>query len=99
MDFKTRRDVALSNSRPCVYFYSFQHALLVGVPREKSNQISSMINFIRNIGGSIGIALIGAFITRATQQRESCMAGHLNHGNLCVRNMMEGSLPLCIRRG
>ena len=30
----------------------------VGVPREKNNQISSMISFVRNIGGSIGIALI-----------------------------------------
>ena len=29
----------------------------VGIPREKNNQVSSMINFVRNIGGSIGIAL------------------------------------------
>ena len=30
----------------------------VNIPREKNNQISSMINFVRNIGGSIGIALV-----------------------------------------
>ena len=30
----------------------------VDIPREKNNQISSMINFVRNIGGSIGIALV-----------------------------------------
>ena len=29
-----------------------------GIPREKNNQVSSMMNFVRNIGGSVGIALV-----------------------------------------
>ena len=33
----------------------------VGMPREKNNQVSSMMNFVRNIGGSIGIALVGTY--------------------------------------
>jgi DHA2 family multidrug resistance protein len=35
----------------------------VGIPREKNNQISSMINFVRNIGGSILIAITNAQVT------------------------------------
>ena len=30
-----------------------------------------MMNFVRNIGGSIGIALVGTFVTRTTQIRQS----------------------------
>src|SRR5579859_7125398 len=36
----------------------------VGVPAEKSNQISSLSNFARNIGGSAGTALLTTFIAR-----------------------------------
>ena len=61
----------------------------VGIPRE-SNQISSMINFVRNIGGSVGIALLATFITRTSQQRQSYLAGHLNQGNPMFRNMLDG---------
>ena len=62
----------------------------VGVPREKSNQISSIINFVRNIGGSIGIALIGTLVTRSTQQRRSYLAAHAYDGNPSFRAMVEG---------
>ncbi len=46
-----------------------------GVPREKNNQVSSMMNFVRNIGGSIGIALVSTFVTRTTQTRQAYMSG------------------------
>ncbi len=36
----------------------------LGIPREKNNQVSGMNAFVRNIGGSIGIALIVTFLTR-----------------------------------
>jgi DHA2 family multidrug resistance protein len=91
MDFKTAAMLRVYQTAGLAFIFIPSNTLsYVGVPREKSNQISSMINFIRNIGGSIGIALIAAFITRATQQRQSYMAGHLNHGNPAFRNMVEG---------
>ena len=91
MDFKTAAMLRVYQTAGLAFIFIPSNTLsYVGVPREKSNQISSMINFIRNIGGSIGIALIATFITRATQQRESYMAGHLNHGNPAFQNMLEG---------
>jgi DHA2 family multidrug resistance protein len=62
----------------------------VDVPPEKNNQISSMISFIRNIGGSIGIALLATFITRGTQQRQTYLSGHMNEGNPRFRQMIDG---------
>jgi MFS transporter, DHA2 family, multidrug resistance protein len=62
----------------------------VDVPREKNNQISSMISFIRNIGGSIGIALISTFITRGAQKRQTYLAANMNDSNPRFRQMIEG---------
>jgi DHA2 family multidrug resistance protein len=44
-------------------FISITTAAYVGMPKEQSNQVSGLINFVRNIGGSILIAITGAQVT------------------------------------
>jgi len=44
-------------------FISITTAAYVGMPKEESNQVSGLINFARNIGGSILIALTNAQVT------------------------------------
>jgi DHA2 family multidrug resistance protein len=61
-----------------------------GVPRESNNQVSSMMNFVRNIGGSIGIALVSTMVVRSTQARQSYMAAHMQNGNPMFRQMVAG---------
>jgi DHA2 family multidrug resistance protein len=91
MDFKTASMLRVYQTLGLAFIFVPANTLsYVGVPPAKNNQISSMINFIRNIGGSIGIALLATFITRTTQQRQSYMAGHLNPGNPAFRNMLDG---------
>ena len=46
----------------------------VGVPREKSNQISSLSNFARNIGGSSGTAMLTTFLERTAQTHQSTLS-------------------------
>ena len=48
----------------------------VGVPRSKSNQISSLSNFARNLGGSAGTALLTTFLARTTQTHQQELATH-----------------------
>ncbi|HEY0785167.1 MAG TPA: DHA2 family efflux MFS transporter permease subunit [Acidobacteriaceae bacterium] len=48
-------------------FISVTTAAYFGLPREKSNQISGLINFVRNIGGSILISLTNAEVTERGQ--------------------------------
>ncbi len=52
----------------------------VGVPREKSNQISSLSNFARNIGGSAGTALLTTFIARQSQIHQMQLASNISAG-------------------
>jgi DHA2 family multidrug resistance protein len=39
----------------------------IGVPPEKGNSVSGMINFMRNIGGRIGTSLATTLIVRRSQ--------------------------------
>jgi DHA2 family multidrug resistance protein len=71
----------------------------VGIPREKNNQISSMINFVRNIGGSVGIALVSTFVTRRTQQRQSYLAANMWNGNPQFIHMIDGMTATLRKNG
>ena len=52
----------------------------VGVPREKSNQISSLSNFARNMGGSAGTALLTTFLARSAQINQVTLASNVSAG-------------------
>jgi DHA2 family multidrug resistance protein len=51
------------------------------IPQEKSSKASALFSLSRNIGGSIGIALAIAWLTRATQQRQTVLAEHTSLTN------------------
>ena len=56
----------------------------VGVPREKSNQISALSNFARNIGGSAGTALLTTFLARSTQMNQVALSANITPGSYAV---------------
>ncbi len=54
----------------------------VGVPRSKSNQISSLSNFARNLGGSAGTALLTTFLARTAQTHQTQLAANVIPGSV-----------------
>ena len=42
----------------------------VGVPQNKSNQVSGITNLARNLGGSVGISMLSTFLLRLQQQHQ-----------------------------
>ncbi len=56
----------------------------VGVPREKSNQISSLSNFARNMGGSAGTALLTTFLARSSQISQVSLASNISYGGYAI---------------
>ncbi|MGI4855178.1 MAG: DHA2 family efflux MFS transporter permease subunit [Janthinobacterium lividum] len=56
----------------------------VGVPRDKSNQISSLSNFSRNIGGSAGTALLTTFLARNAQVNQNSLASNISNGSYAM---------------
>jgi DHA2 family multidrug resistance protein len=51
-------------------FISITTAAYVGIPKEDSNQVAGLINFARNIGGSVLIALTNAQVTSRAMWHE-----------------------------
>jgi MFS transporter, DHA2 family, multidrug resistance protein len=62
----------------------------VGVPREKFNQVSGISNFMRNIGGAIGVSLLNNFITRQGQIQRNSLTTHTNHANPFFERQING---------
>jgi DHA2 family multidrug resistance protein len=61
----------------------------VGVPRNKMNQISSLSNFARNIGGSAGTALLTTYLARSAQVHQLNLASNLSAGSAAVSAQIE----------
>jgi len=61
----------------------------VGVPRDKMNQISSLSNFARNMGGSAGTALLTTYLARSAQVHQMNLASNLSAGSAAIRQEIE----------
>jgi DHA2 family multidrug resistance protein len=71
----------------------------MGVPQEQNNQISSMINLMRNLGGSFGISFVTTMLARRAQVHQTYLAAHTaNSGQM--QNMLSAmSSPYASRFG
>jgi MFS transporter, DHA2 family, multidrug resistance protein len=71
----------------------------VGIAQEKNNQVSSMNTFIRNVGGSIGIALITTFVSRQTQKHQTFLASHTSSSNHQFQSVVSGLTQTLVQKG
>ena len=62
-------------------FISITTAAYVGIPKEDSNQVAGLINFARNIGGSILIAITNAQVTSRSMWHEQHLQQAMQPGN------------------
>jgi len=49
----------------------------IGVPEDKNNDASAILNFMRNLGGSVGIAIAGTELAWRTQFHHARLAEHV----------------------
>jgi DHA2 family multidrug resistance protein len=71
----------------------------IGVPREKNNQISSFSNFARNLGGSLGTALLTTFLARSSQVYQQGLANHVRPDGRIYRDYMAQTQAGLMRLG
>jgi MFS transporter, DHA2 family, multidrug resistance protein len=62
-------------------FIAITTAAYVGLPKEASNQVSGIINFVRNVGGSIFIATTGAIVTNRSLFHQARLQESMQPGN------------------
>jgi len=63
---------------------------MAGIPKEKMGNATSIFNLMRNIGGSVGIAIMTTFLARRTQVHQNVLVGNITSGNLKTRQMLQG---------
>ena len=71
----------------------------VGVPSNKMNQISSLSNFSRNLGGSAGTALLTTFLARNAQVNQVTLAANVNPNSVPYRIYMDRMVEMLTARG
>jgi DHA2 family multidrug resistance protein len=71
----------------------------VGVPAEASNQVSAMVNLMRNIGGSIGISAVTTLLARKEQVHHVYLANRLYEYQPHVQTFLAQSKDLFAGRG
>jgi MFS transporter, DHA2 family, multidrug resistance protein len=61
-------------------FVPINLASYVGMPVQKSNSIAGLVNFMRNIGSSIGTSMVTTLIARRAQFHQVYLAAHTTPG-------------------
>jgi len=65
-------------------------AAYVGLPPEKSNSIAGILNFMRNIGSSVGTSLVTTLLARRAQVHQVTLASHVTLYDPRFRAAMRG---------
>jgi MFS transporter, DHA2 family, multidrug resistance protein len=62
-------------------FIPIQTLSYVGVPMEANNDVSGLTNLARNMGGSVGTALVSTLLARQAQRHQSYLGAHMTGGS------------------
>jgi DHA2 family multidrug resistance protein len=77
MDFKMAVELrALQSVGMAFLFVPIQTISYAGVPPQKNNQVSGIMNLSRNMGGDIGIAFVTALVARRAQVHQAALSAH-----------------------
>jgi len=69
------------------------------IPRERMGNATSLFNLMRNIGGSIGIAMTGTMLARQQQVHINVLGAHIDAYNPASRAMIESMTAAFMARG
>jgi MFS transporter, DHA2 family, multidrug resistance protein len=69
-------------------FVPISLAAYVGVAPEKNNAVSGMINFMRNIGSSVGTSMVTTLIARRSQFHQEILSNYVRSGSPNFENSL-----------
>jgi MFS transporter, DHA2 family, multidrug resistance protein len=65
-------------------------ASYIGMPADKSNSVAGMINFMRNIGSSVGTSIVTTVLARRSQYHQSVLSSHATSTNQGFERLVTG---------
>ncbi len=80
-------------------FVPINTIVYAGVPSEKNNQVSGIVNLSRNMGGDLGIAFVTTLIARRSQFHQARLAADVTAGDPSVTARLEGIARALVHAG
>jgi DHA2 family multidrug resistance protein len=71
----------------------------IGIPADKSNSISGLVNFMRNMGSSVGTSMVTTLLARRAQFHQSVLAAHATSFDPALRNQVNGLSQQLVQSG
>jgi DHA2 family multidrug resistance protein len=65
-------------------------AAYYGMPKDKNNAVAGLVNFMRNIGASVGTSVVTTVLARRDQFHQERLGSNLTPGNLEFRGAVNG---------
>ncbi|HTP26620.1 MAG TPA: DHA2 family efflux MFS transporter permease subunit [Anaeromyxobacteraceae bacterium] len=62
----------------------------IGVPPEKNNAVAGLVNFMRNMGSSVGTSMVTTLIARRSQLHQARFVEHVRPDNLTFQSTLGG---------
>jgi len=70
----------------------------IGIPPDKNNAVAGIINFMRNMGSSVGTSLVTTMLARRAQYHQQILVDYVREGNFNLSNTLSG-LTAQLNRG
>ena len=80
-------------------FIPIQTLAYVGVAKERNNDVSGLTNLARNIGGSVGTALVATLLARQSQRHQTYLGAHSTAGAAPWLRNSSGLEHMLVTRG
>jgi DHA2 family multidrug resistance protein len=62
----------------------------IGISPEKNNAVAGMVNFMRNIGSSVGTSVVTTLVARRSQFHQEILGDYVRAGNSNLQNSVNG---------
>ena len=100
MDFHTAMMLRIYQSCGLAFlFVPINTIVYTGIPPDKSNQVSGIVNLSRNMGGDIGIAMVTTIIARRSQFHQAIITSHANSANPALQARLQASTAALMHAG
>src|SRR5260370_1811799 len=74
-------------------------ASYTGLPAQKTNDASGLINFMRNIGASVGTSMVTTMLARRAQFHQSVLSAHTTNYDTVFQNQVAAATQQLIHAG
>jgi len=80
-------------------FVPISLAAYIGIPPEKGNNVSGMVNFMRNIGSSVGTSAVTTLLARRAQSHQLLISCHATNYDRAFRDQVNGLAAQLVSSG